>query len=180
MPVPHGVVEPGVIRNRAQAGFDEPCRKGIDFTARLAVDDAGLTAVAAEDVGQLLLQDAAREHAIDQIRSIERPNELHRLTKSELPNDVAAYALGCRRRKGVKADVRPPFAQLGELPVLRAEVVAPLADAMRLIDRDEADRPPADETRKTVTALAHETLGCDVQQTMAALAHAVERALLLF
>src|SRR5947209_3678955 len=62
--------------------------------ARRAVDDARFAVVAREDVGQLRMQVAAPQHAIGQVRAVERSDEQERLGEPELRGDVAADALG--------------------------------------------------------------------------------------
>ena len=81
VPVPLGVVEPGVIRQRAHAGRRQPLGERVDLAARRAVDDARLAAMAREDVLQLLLQARARQHAVDEVRPIERADQLERLAQ---------------------------------------------------------------------------------------------------
>ena len=74
--------------------------------------------------------------AVDQIRSIERSYELQRMLESELCGDVAPHAMGGSRGVGMFLGQRR---RASELTVLRPEVVSPLADAVSLVHRDEAD-----------------------------------------
>jgi len=53
------------------------------------------------------------------------------------------------------------LAELGEAPVLGPEVVPPLADAVRLVDRDRRDLAPAEPLQEV---LAEQPLGRDEQQ----------------
>ena len=70
------VGEAGVIGLGANAGLDQPRCQRIDFAPRGAVDDARLAAAAGHHIENLPLQAGARQHAIDQVRPIERPDEL--------------------------------------------------------------------------------------------------------
>ena len=104
-----------------------------------------------QDVEELPLQAGARQHAVDEVRPIERADELDGFSKPELRGDVAAHARGRRRGEGVQADAGKRAAQPAELPVLRPEVVPPLADAVRFVDGDElhvALREPGRGTRR--------------------------------
>ena len=66
-------------------------------------------------------------------------------------------------------------AQRGELPVLRTEVVAPLADAVRLVHGDEADRLRRQPAIDDGAAFADQPLGRDVQQPVPPFARARPR-----
>ena len=118
----------------------QPRRQIVHLAARRAIDDARLILVAAEHVQDLPLEIRPRQHAVDEVRPIEGADELQRIDQAELRHDVAAHAHGRRRGERVHAGARQHPAKLGELPILRPEVVAPLADAVRLVDRDEPDR----------------------------------------
>src|SRR5690606_9792307 len=90
----------------------------------------------------------------------------------ELRADVVADARGGGRRVSVKRDVRKTRSQLPELPVLGPEVVAPLADAVRLVDGDEAEVAARQPRLKTVAAFADEPLRRNVQQPVSPITHA--------
>ena len=134
------VGQAGVIGARPHSRFDQPGRERVDLPARRAVDDPGLAAMAAEDVGQLALELGAGEHAVNQVRPIERSDQLDMVAQPQLPDDVAAHARGRGGGVGVQAEVGEQAAQPPELAVLRAEIMPPLADAMRLVDRHERRR----------------------------------------
>jgi hypothetical protein len=139
VPGPLAVCKAGVVRLRADARLAQPGSERVDFATGGAIDDARVPAVPAEHIEQLALQLSARKDAIDEIRAIERPHELDRILECQLRGDVPSHTR--RRRRGVrmKADARKHRAQPGELPVLRAEVVPPLADAVRFVNSHEAD-----------------------------------------
>ena len=148
-----GVGEAGVIGLGANAGLDQPRRQRVDFAPRGAVDDARLAAATGHHIQNLALQAGARQHAIDQVRAIERPDELERRFEAQLRRDVAAYA---RRRGGgirVKADAGQHRPQPSELSIFGTEVVPPLADAVRFVDRDELHVALGEAVDEPVTAL---------------------------
>src|SRR2546426_4492650 len=89
----------------------------------------------------------------------------------QLGDDVAAHLRGRRRRVGVHGDAREGRAQHAELPVLRAKVVAPLADAVRLVHREESRV----RTREALCeALHHQALRRHVEQMVPARVEAGE------
>ncbi len=94
-------------------------------------------AMAREHVEQLPLQRRAREHPIDQVRPVERSDELDGIRKAKLRGDIPAHARRRRGGIGVQADPRQRLAQPSQLPVFGTEIVPPLADAVRLVDGDE-------------------------------------------
>src|SRR5262245_58820375 len=94
-----------------------------------------------EDVLELFVQIAAPQDAVDQVRAIERSDENQRGRKAQLARDVAPHPLGGCGGERVERRVDKLVAQAPELAVFRAEIVSPLADAMRLVDGDEAHAP---------------------------------------
>ena len=67
-------------------------------------------------------------------------------------------------------DAREIVAQPSELAVLRPEIVAPLADAVRLVDGDEAHAALLQHPPEALAALADQPLGRHVEQPAAILA----------
>ena len=72
-----------------------------------------------EHVLQLPFQAGARDDAVDEVGTIERADELHRIAQLQLRRDVAPDAAGRRRREGVQRDAGKPRAQRADLAVLR-------------------------------------------------------------
>jgi hypothetical protein len=165
--MPLVVGEARVVRHRTNTALAQPVGQRVDLAPRLTVDDARFAAMPRQDVLQLPLQIRSDQHAIDEVRPIERADELGGISQVELRQDVAPHARRRRRRERVKADVRPHATEIGELPVFRAKIVSPLADAVRFVDRDEANGLPADERSKRLAALADESLRRDVEQPIA-------------
>ena len=160
------VREAGVIRKRVDTDLLQPCRQRVDFLPRRAVDDPGLPAMTFEHVEQLALERRPGQRPVHEIRPIEPANELRRVFESELDRDVAPDARGGRGRVGVQADAWQETLQSSELSVLRPEVVAPLADAVRFVHRDEADARRREERQEAVAAFAHQPLGRDIEQSV--------------
>src|SRR4029077_4081921 len=103
------------------------------------VNDRRLTFVAAQRFRDLRVDVELRSNAIEKIRAIERSNQYCWLLEPELLDDVGAHALGRGRGVGVETRAAEAGLQRRELAIFRAEVVAPLADAVRLVDRKCGD-----------------------------------------
>jgi hypothetical protein len=109
--------------------------------ARLTVDDARLPFPRANEIQDLFIRTRLGRDAIGEVRAIEARDVATRVVQMKLLNDVRAHALGGRGGQRHERHARKIFAQRRELPILRTEVVAPLADAMRLINRKRRDVP---------------------------------------
>jgi hypothetical protein len=129
-----GVVGPRVDAARAQRF----CQR-LGVLARDAVDDRRTARVAADRLGDLAFEVLARQHAVTQLRPVERADEHARITQAQLVEDVLPHARRRRRRVGVERHAREAFAQLGQPAILGPEIVPPLADAVRLVDGERAE-----------------------------------------
>ena len=96
-------------------------------------------------------------------------------TRPQLVADVALHARRGRGGVGVKRRAGKRLAQPGQLPVLRPEVVAPLADAMRFVDGDVGDAACAHQRAEAVGGFADSALRRDIEQPAGAGAQQVER-----
>ena len=78
-------------------------------------------------------------HVVRQVRAIEAGDDRLRRIELELRDDVGANVR--RRGRGERDGRRPAelFTHLGDAQIARAEVVAPLADAVRLVDGEQRD-----------------------------------------
>ena len=86
-------------------------------------------------------------------------------------DDVRPNAFGGRGRKRHEWHGRKMLAQFGKLAVFGPEIVAPFADAMRFIHRDEADLPPLQIAEKTGE---HEPFRRDVEEAVFAIVQAAQ------
>ena len=98
-----------------------------------------------EDLLDLRHLVAARNDAIGEIRPVEVADQLEMIAKPELLGDVAPHALRGRGGERVQRRLRKELPQLAELAVFGTEVVAPLADAVRFIDRERRHARAAEE-----------------------------------
>ena len=158
-------VEPGVIDDRRPP---EPGHVAADVLAALParrIDDRR-AGVPAEDLGEgveLLGVAAGLDHAIGQVRAIEPRDELGGVAKVELVGDVAADEVGGGGRQGDAGGHLQLSAGAAEPGVVGAEVVAPLADAMGLVHREQRRPDPPHRLHEPAGA---EPLGGDVHEVI--------------
>ena len=137
----HRGVEPGVVGQRRDAFRFEPGRGLVDLLARLAIDDAGLALVLVVDEAQQL---GARvvffDDRIAQVWPVEAADEDARVLQLQPRDDVGPRQVvgGGGQRNARHAFV--PLVQHVQRQVVFAEIVAPLADAVRLVDREQAQQ----------------------------------------
>ena len=79
-------------------------------------------------------------HHVAQIRAVEARDVLMRVAQLELLENVVPHAARRARGEGGDRLVRKILPQRAELPVLRAELVPPFGNAVRLVDREERER----------------------------------------
>jgi hypothetical protein len=83
---------------------------------------------------------AARKGAIDQVRTVGMADEARRIAQRELFADILLDRGGRRRGQGHARRLWKTLQDLGQAAVLGPEFVAPMRDAVRLVDRDQ-DQP---------------------------------------
>ncbi len=159
-----------MIGKRGDAFTCQPRRQRVHLAPRGAVDDAALLPVPRQNIEELAFQSPPRQHAVQQVRTIEGSDDLDRIAQAQLRGDVAADP--GRRGGRVRVHTRSgqQFPQPRELPVFRPEVVAPLADAVRLVHGNEAHAAPGDEREEAVAAFPDQPLGRDIEETVSSFA----------
>ena len=81
-----------MIRQRLVTFAAQPLGQRLDLAPRPAVDDARLAVVPRENRLELLVQVAAAQHAIGEVRPIERADEHERVVQSQF------VTMSCRTR----------------------------------------------------------------------------------
>src|SRR5437868_1380517 len=76
-------------------------------------------------------------------------------------HDVFAHTSSGGRGESHDRCLRQMLTQRGELAIFRTEIVAPFADAMRLVDCEQIDRPRLQTVEK---AREHQPFGSDIEQ----------------
>ena len=132
-------IETGMIGQRVDALGRELVREPLDALARRAIDDAALALVAADEVHDLPRRIVLTHESQMQVRPVERADEDARFAAEQFRHDLVA---GARIGAGGHRDDRR-IAERGsrgaQVHVFRAEVVAPLRDAMCLVDGEAVD-----------------------------------------
>ena len=159
-------IEPGVVGGTAQALLGEPLGQTLGGIPARAVNDAALAVVPLGYVQNLVQGLAASDHPVGEVAAIETGDETTRIAKLQLRDDVLPHAIGGGGSQCHHRCLRKTAAQCGDLPVLRAKVVAPLADAVCLVDSDQP-RLPLGQALEHFRQ--HQPLWRDVQQTKTSL-----------
>ncbi len=109
--------------------------------------------------------------AISQIWPVETGDVARGIFQVQLPDDVAAHALGGSGGERHRWHAGEHLPQRRKLPVFRAEIVAPFADAMRLVNGEQVHVPLLQIFDK---AGQHQPLGRDVEQPKFAVVQAAQ------
>ena len=158
-----------MVRHRADPLLDQPRGRLVDAPARQAVDDAGVAGVlAAQQVEQLPARVLLVDDHVAQVGAVERRDEAGGVLEPQL---LAHLAAGRLVGGGGERDARHVRVALGEdaqPQVLGAEVVAPLAHAVGLVDRDQRELGAVEQREE---ARREQPLGRHVEQVEAAVRH---------
>ena len=171
-------LEARVIRARPPAALGEALRLLLRLTARGRVHDRGSTRVvgaaerlAERGVDQALPLAPAGDlgRAQGQVRAGEAADDLGRVGRQAEPRqDLVPHDRGRRRRAGEDARGAELGEQGADPEVFRPEVVAPLADAVRLVDGHQR---AVEVTQETAEAVEGQALGRDVDEREASRRH---------
>ena len=169
VPGPHRLVEAGVVRQRLVARGREALGDILDPGAGQAVDDARIAAVPAPDEGvELGGRAVLGGDGVADVGAVETGGEHAPIVEAQALDDVA---LGGLIRGGGDGDAghrRETVLEHRELEVLGPEVVAPLRDAMGLVDGEQREFAAPQMVEKR----GHEQpLGRDVDEIERAGAH---------
>ena len=157
----------GVVGDDVDAALLQRRRQVVHVAAAQAVDDAGLAVVAVEDFADLFQQVVARQHAVGQVGPVEVADQDDGVAQGELGDDVAADLFGGGGGVGMDGGVGEELAEAGQHAIFGAEIVAPVADAVGLVDGEGVD---ADLLQHAVEVGLHQPFGRDEQQADVALA----------
>ena len=102
---------------------------------------------------------------------VEARDVARRLAELELRLDVLADALGGRGGERHERNLREQLAELRELAIFGTKIVAPLADAVRLVDRYQVHAPALEIGEHPGE---HEPLGRGVEQAKLAIVQAAQ------
>ena len=153
--------EAGVIRSGLHTVFGKIGGHALGGFARHAIHDAAFFRPRAEKLQQLIVRLVLGNDAVGEVGAVEAGDVAFRLVQFQMRDDVFADAARGGGGERHERDVRKMFAQPGDLAVFGAEIVAPFADAMRLVNGDELDVPALQVIEKTGE---HQPLRRDVEQ----------------
>ena len=159
-------VQPGVIGQRRHALALQPGRRLLHLLAAAAVDDPGVALVlVADEAQQLGARVVALDDGVADVRTVEAADEQARVLQLQPLDDVGA---GVVVGGGGQRDARhrgEALVQRAQAEVFLAEVVAPLADAVRLVDREQAQQATlVQRLHHRQEARRQQPLRCDVEQ----------------
>ena len=111
---------------------------------------------------------------ITDIRAVEAGDDQPVFRDPELGKDVDPCAVVRSRCQCEARHFRMIVEKRFQLPIVGPEIVAPLADAMRFVDRDQSEVHPVDEPPESIERCA---LGRNVEQVEIAVAEPLDGAL---
>ncbi len=82
----------------------------------------------------LVLRLGKDNRLIAEVRAVEAGNVDRGIFQFEIAHDVGAHLRRCRRGQRNSQRIAQLLAHLAKAQILRAEIVSPLADAVRLVD----------------------------------------------
>ncbi len=157
-----------MVGQRLAAAGAEPGRGLFDRPPRQAIDDAGVARVlVVEKAQQVVARAVLGDHAVEEVRPVEAGGEDRRRCEMQPLGDVAPSRPvgggGQRDQRGIGKTLLEDAERL----VVAAEIVAPLRDAMRLVDREQRD---LDAVQQVEAMRHHQPLRRDVEQVEPAVA----------
>ena len=135
-----------MIGQRLDAGLGQRLGGVLDLGARQAIDDAGVAGVALLDESlELGLRVLLVDDFIFDVRAIETRDELRGIGEPEAGDDLLArQVIGGGGQRDAR-HVGKTLGDDGKADIFRAEVMAPLRHAMRLVDREQGDLGAAEQ-----------------------------------
>lgn len=153
-------------------------RGGIfHFRTAVAVDNARFAALITDVAHQLVERLEFLHQHIADVRPVEAADLYERIVKSQQTDDIAAGGVIGGGGQRHKRDLRHPLTQLAQRGIFRAEVMAPLGDAVRFVHRQHRQIPVRQMLKEIVE---HQPFRGDIQQTNLPAAAAGHHVLLLF
>jgi hypothetical protein len=141
----------------------------VHLLARQAIDDARVALVRPQEIEQLPARIVLLGDAVADVGPVEGADELARVLQAQALDDfVAGRLVGGGGERNAR-HVGPAFVQQVELAVFRAEVVAPLRDAVGLVNGEQGDGAAVEQAQE---ALHQQALGRDVEQVVVAVEQA--------
>ena len=165
---PIGSAHAGVIGQRIKALLDQPGGGVVDPLAGGAVDDTGLAGEFAQEGEQLAPWLILDDDAVADIGAIKTGDELTRLLQRQtLADFMSGLGIGGGGQRNSR-NVGKAIVQNRQAEILRTEIMAPLRDAVRFVDRKERD---ATGRKQLKAAIGEQALGRHIKQINLACPH---------
>ena len=161
-------VHPGVVGQSLDAVHAQRFRDLLHTLAAQTVHNAAFACVLQAVSHDLLKGVLLGAHLVEQVVPVEGRLEHHRVRHVQVLLDVQLNFRGGRGRQRHDGDVGDVFHNRLDAAVFWAEVVSPLGDAVRLVDRDKTDAHRAQE--RDVLSFG-QALGGDIQELGPTLGH---------
>ena len=173
----HLRVQSGVIGQDGPPGHERQLvRQFLHLAPGRGIDDAG-AGLLGHQGGQLPHRIVAVADGIADIGPVEPGDDQAVVGNAQLGQHVGAGVGVCRGGQGQTRNLRKGIHQRTQRAVVRPEIMAPLGDAMRFVDGEEADRRAAQQFAEMALAGAFRR---DVEQVQLARAEAGDGALAVF
>ena len=165
---PIGGAHAGVIGQRIEALLDQPGGGVVDPLAGGAVDNAGLAGEFGQKGEQLAPRLVLDDDAVADIGAVETGDELARiLQRQALADFMSGLGIGGGGQRNTR-NVGKAIVQDRQAEIFRTEIMTPLRDAMRFVDRKERD---ATGRKQLKAAIGEEPLGRHIEQINLACPH---------
>ena len=151
----------GMIWAGRKPAVAEALCKPVRGRPRRAIDDPAVHRTLSDKLRKLPHPLVLGNHAIGKVRPVETRDKNGGIAKLQMPDNILADTSRRGCRECGHRHIRQQCPQTLKLPVFRAEVVSPLRDAMRLVDRKGTHIPIAEIFLPVVE---HEALGRGVEQ----------------
>ena len=172
VPVPVALVHAGVIGECDPPSLGDAPGRPLCFLARQRIDDARPPGMPVQQLVDLPRSGLSRCDGETQVRTVEAGHEDVGLTSKQPRDDVLARHGIRGRREGAEHGAGKALRQFGEAAIVRPEIVAPLGDAMGLVD-GKPRRAMTGEAFQRVRD--HQPFRRDVEEAQAALAQQAVR-----
>ena len=158
--------ESGVVARGGETAALQQLADLLDALARGTVDDAALVPAFFEQLEQRPALVLRPQDLKAQVRPVKAGDDRHRVLQLQDADDVAAHL---RRRRGGEGGQGGPPRQLLQkvqnFQIARAEILPPLGDAVRLVDREQRD---LQLLRERAEAVGQQPLRRDVEDLVSA------------
>ncbi len=166
-----GGLHAGVIGQRLDAVAAQKFGQFLGLAPRGAIDDAALAAMLFDEIQQSACGRRPWPHRQPQIGPVEAVHENRRLAAEKLCQNIGARRGIGRRGEGDRLHAAERRLHLAERRIFGTEVVAPLRNAMRLVDRQQRDLGALEQIERVGL---HQPLRRDINETQFAARDGVE------